>query len=78
MPIAFSAAGNHPGLAPGAGLAVATFTGYSGILLAPSVIGWIGEHAGFSPVFLGVAALMTGVAAAAGLASAADRAHPPA
>jgi MFS family permease len=40
VPIAFSAAGNMPGLAPGIGLSVATFMGYSGMLFAPSLIGF--------------------------------------
>lgn len=74
VPIAFSAAGNYPGPPPGAGLAVATFTGYSGILLAPSAIGWIGEHIGFAPVYVGVAVLLGVVAVLAGLTRAADRA----
>jgi MFS family permease len=73
VPIAFSAGGNHSGLAPGAGLAVVTTTGYAGILVAPSLIGWIGEHVGLSPVYLGTAALMSVVAVLAGLAKAADR-----
>ncbi|MFP3500202.1 MFS transporter, partial [Pseudomonas sp. SIMBA_059] len=33
VPIAFSAAGNMPGLAPGIGLSVVTTMGYSGILV---------------------------------------------
>lgn len=75
VPIAFSAGGNHPGLVRGAGLAVVTTTGYAGILVAPSLIGRIGENTGFSPVYLGVAAMMGVVAALAGLAKAADRAR---
>ncbi|KQY13815.1 MFS transporter [Rhizobium sp. Root482] len=51
VPIAFSAAGNMPGLAPGIGLSVATFMGYSGMLFAPSLIGFVAEHTGFSIVF---------------------------
>lgn len=51
VPIAFSAAGNMPGLRPGIGLAVATTMGYSGILFAPSLIGLIAEHTGFAIVF---------------------------
>ena len=51
VPIAFSAAGNMPGLAPGIGLSVATFMGYSGMLFAPSLIGFIAEHTGFSVIF---------------------------
>ncbi len=37
VPIAFSAAGNMPGLQPGIGLSVATTMGYSGMLFAPSL-----------------------------------------
>ena len=51
VPIAFSAAGNMPGLAPGIGISVATFMGYSGMLFAPSLIGFIAEHTGFSIIF---------------------------
>ncbi|MBK8456517.1 MAG: MFS transporter [Phyllobacteriaceae bacterium] len=73
VPIALSAAGNHPGLSPGAGLAVVTFAGYSGILLAPSVIGWFGERFGFAPVYGVVAAMLIVVALLAGRARAADQ-----
>lgn len=51
VPIAFSAAGNMPGLQPGIGLSVATTMGYSGMLFAPSLIGFIAEHSGFAIVF---------------------------
>jgi MFS family permease len=51
VPIAFSAAGNMPGLRPGIGLAVATTMGYSGMLFAPSLIGFIAEHSGFAVIF---------------------------
>ena len=57
VPIAFSAAGNMPGLAPGIGLSVATFMGYSGMLFAPSLIGFIAEHTGFSIIFTCIPAL---------------------
>jgi fucose permease len=72
VPIAFSAGGNHPGLPPGAGMSVVTTMGYSGILVAPSALGFIGEHVGFAPVYLGVAALLLLVAALASYAKAAD------
>ena len=52
VPIAFSAAGNIPGMAPGTGMSVATFMGYSGLLAAPSLIGFTAEHTGFAPIFL--------------------------
>lgn len=54
VPIAFSAAGNMPGLAPGIGLSVVTTMGYSGILVAPSAIGFIAEHTGLATVFIGL------------------------
>nr|WP_272213443.1 MFS transporter [Marinicella sp. W31]MDC2879399.1 MFS transporter [Marinicella sp. W31] len=57
VPIAFSAVGNLPGLAPGIGLSVATTLGYSGILVAPSAIGFLAEHTGFSPIFTGLSLL---------------------
>ncbi|MGI9399977.1 MAG: MFS transporter [Rhizobiaceae bacterium] len=51
VPILFSAGGNLPGLAPGIGISIVTFMGYSGILFAPSLIGFIAEHTGLGPVF---------------------------
>lgn len=51
VPILFSAAGNLPGLAPGIGISMVTFMGYSGILFAPSLIGFIAEHTGLGPIF---------------------------
>ncbi len=47
VPILFSAAGNHPGLPAGAGIAAVTMMGYCGILVAPSTIGFVAEHVGF-------------------------------
>ncbi len=58
VPIAFSAAGNLPGIPSGIGLSIVTVMGYSGILIAPSAIGFIAEHTGFSPVLMGTAALI--------------------
>jgi fucose permease len=72
VPIAFSAAGNQPGLSPGAGLSTVTAMGYSGILLAPSFIGFIGQHVGFAPAFVGVSVLLVIVFLMAGLVRAAD------
>ena len=57
VPIAFSAAGNLPGLAQGIGLSVVTTMGYSGILLAPGTIGFLAEHARFSMIYLGLTPL---------------------
>lgn len=58
VPIAFSAAGNLPGMAQGVGLSVVTMMGYSGILLAPGSIGFLAESMGFSAIYLGLAGLL--------------------
>jgi MFS family permease len=55
VPIAFSAAGNLPGLAPGIGLSMATTIGYSGLLVAPASFGYVAEIFSFSFVFTGLA-----------------------
>jgi fucose permease len=72
VPIAFSAAGNLPGLAPGIGLSVVTFMGYSGILFAPSLIGFIAEHIGFSLIFTSIPLLFIVVLMLSGHAVHAD------
>lgn len=51
VPIAFSAAGNLPGLAPGITLSLTTTIGYSGVLVAPAILGYIAEYTGFSLLF---------------------------
>lgn len=58
VPIAFSAAGNVPGLGNGIGLSVVTTMGYSGILLAPGSIGFLAEKLSLSTIFVGLAALL--------------------
>lgn len=58
VPIAFSAAGNLPMMAPGVGLAVVTMMGYSGILLAPGSIGFLAERMSFSAIYMGLAGLL--------------------
>lgn len=77
VPILFSAAGNQPGHAPGAGIATVTMVGYSGILLAPASIGFAAEAIGFTATFLVLALLLGVVAASAGRAAAADSLRPP-
>ncbi len=72
VPIAFSAAGNLPGLAPGIGISVVTAMGYSGILLAPSAIGLIAESTGFAPIFAALPLMFLVVLALSGLARYAD------
>jgi MFS family permease len=58
VPILFSAAGNHTGLPTGVGISTVTMVGYSGILVAPSAIGFVGEHIGFRATYLTLAVLM--------------------
>jgi predicted MFS family arabinose efflux permease len=72
VPIAFSAAGNVPGLKPGIGISVVTTIGYSGMLVAPSLMGFVAEHIGFSVVFLALPVLLLVVLALSGLARYAD------
>lgn len=77
VPIAFSAAGNHAGTSAGAGLSTVTLMGYSGILVAPSAIGFAGERIGFAPVFLALAGLLVVVSLMAPIARPADFRAPP-
>ena len=72
VPIAFSAAGNLPGFAQGVALSVTTFLGYSGMLFAPSAIGFAAEHTSFSTVFLTLPVFLLAVLALSGLARYAD------
>ncbi len=72
VPIAFSAAGNVPGLAAGMGLSVVTMMGYSGILLAPGSIGFLAERIGLGTIYLGLAALLLIPLALSHLARTAD------
>lgn len=73
VPIVFSAAGNLPGLAPGIALSVATSMGYSGILVAPSAIGFVASHTGFAMIFLALPVLLLAVVALSGLARYAEQ-----
>ncbi|MBP0437775.1 MFS transporter [Tianweitania sediminis] len=77
IPIAFSAAGNQPGLPPGAGMSVVTTLGYSGILVAPSFIGFIGQNTGFAVIFMVLSVFLLAISLAAGFAATADSARPP-
>lgn len=72
VPIAFSAAGNQKGMSASSGMSVVTVMGYSGILAAPSVIGFIGERTGLGPVFVGVSGLLVIVCFLAGMVRSAE------
>ena len=65
VPVAFVQAGNLPGVPSGVALSFVAMSGYGGILLAPSVLGWIGERTGFAPLFMALAAMPFAVAAMA-------------
>jgi len=72
IPILFSAAGNQPETSAGAGVSVVTTMGYSGILVAPSLIGFVGERTGFSPIYIAIAGLLLLVFLAASITRTAD------
>ena len=57
IPITYSAAGNLPDNS-GMGLVVATSMGYSGILVAPPLIGFAAEQVGLTNVFLATISLL--------------------
>jgi len=75
VPIMFSAAGNHPGLSPGAGIAAVTMMGYCGILVAPSTIGFVAEYVGFRFTYGTLSVLLVIVALYATRTAAADGAR---
>ncbi len=72
IPILFSAAGNHPGIAPAQAISTVTMVGYSGILVAPAPIGYLAEHFGFRLTYFTLALLLLVVALMANRAAAAD------
>jgi len=72
VPIVLSAAGNQPGISSAAGMSVATTIGYSGLLLAPSIVGFVVEKTGFAPVFIALSGLLFVVCLMASLAKPAD------
>ncbi|MBX3583851.1 MAG: MFS transporter [Rhizobiaceae bacterium] len=72
IPILFSAAGNQPGTSAGAGMSVVTTMGYSGILIAPSLIGFVGERTGFAPIYIGISVLLMLVFLASSITRSAD------
>ena len=72
VPILFSAAGNVAGLTPGSGIATVTMIGYSGILVAPSGIGYAAQTIGYRPTYTVIALLLLTVALQANRAASAD------
>ncbi|BCG92419.1 MFS transporter [Mesorhizobium sp. 131-2-1] len=78
VPIIFSAGGNQEGMSSGTGMSVVTTMGYSGILVAPSAIGFVAEHSSFGPIFVALSGLLVVVLLMAGLAHRAEFAPEPA
>ena len=66
FPLAFSAAGNTPGVAPGAGAATVSLTARLGFLVEPLLMGGLAELIGLRWAFAAVAAVALALAAAAG------------
>jgi MFS family permease len=75
VPILFSAAGNHPRLPSASAISIVTMVGYCGILVAPSSIGFLAEHAGFRPTYAGLSLLLVVVGLLAARAADADGAR---
>lgn len=71
-PILFSTAGNQPGRNAGVSLSILTTMGHSGILLAPSLIGFVGGLVGLAPVYIAIAILLGFVSLLSGRTAAAD------
>ncbi|NUB45969.1 MFS transporter [Fertoebacter nigrum] len=72
VPILFSSAGNQPGIDAGVAMSVVTTMGHSGLLLAPSIIGFVGGLFGLGPVFVGLAVMLGAVMLLAGKTASAD------
>ncbi|MFN2178538.1 MAG: MFS transporter [Candidatus Promineifilaceae bacterium] len=58
IPLAFSAAGRFPGLAPGAGIAGVATIGYAGFLAGPPLIGLVAEATSLRVALFGAALLV--------------------
>jgi predicted MFS family arabinose efflux permease len=58
IPLAFSAAGKFPGLAPGAGIAGVATIGYAGFLAGPPLIGLVAEATSLRIALFGAALLV--------------------
>ncbi len=66
FPMALSAAGSTPGMAPGAALAALTTVGYSGFLVGPPMIGFLAEAVGLGGALYVVVGLSATIAVLAG------------
>ncbi len=75
IPIAFSAAGNHEGMAPSTGMSVVTTMTSVGVLGAPWITGLVAERTGIAPVFAAVAVMLIVAALLAPVVHRADFRH---
>ncbi len=72
IPVIFSAAGNYPGLPPGAGISAVSMVGYAGILIAPASIGFVAEHMGYRPTYITLGLVLAVISALAHVCARAD------
>ncbi len=72
IPVIFSAAGNYPGLPPGAGISAVSMVGYAGILIAPASIGFVAEHFGYRPTYVALGLVLAVISALAHVCARAD------
>jgi uncharacterized membrane protein YuzA (DUF378 family) len=68
-PVLYRAAGKIPGVLPGAGIATTVGIGYAGLLAGPPVLGFVGQVAGVSRIFVVMIGLCTLLTFAAPLVS---------
>jgi len=73
VPIAYSAAGNLPGLDPAAGIAIAGAIGYSGFFVSPPAIGYLADGFGLRIGLCFVLALLLAMLIFIGLLTRQDR-----
>ena len=58
IPIAFTAAGNYPGIPSGTGIAAVASIGYAGFLASPPIIGFIAEATSLRIAFASMVMLL--------------------
>ena len=61
VPILFSAAGRQPGEGTGVNMSVVTTIGHMGVLLAPSVIGFVAARVGLAPIYIAIALMLVAI-----------------
>ena len=69
VPVVFSAAGSTPGVIPSVGVAAVATLGYTGFLVFPPILGFVGKALGL-PAALTLVLLMSVVVAVMGMRTA--------